>query len=249
MTSPNRVSVVTGGTRGIGAAVSRVLAQDGNTVVAVYAVNRNAARDFQQQLADDGLEVSVRATDIGDHDACQHLIADVVATHGRIDHLVNNAGLLIENSVLRTSREEWDDALRINLTGPWHLTRAALRPMIDAGFGRVINVGSVSAAMGSAVEPGYCAAKAGLLGLTRSLARAVARKGVTVNLVIPGIFDTDMTRSMRPATQEALKATIPVGRRGDPSELAHAVRFLASDAAGYVTGSVVTVDGGLSMGA
>jgi NAD(P)-dependent dehydrogenase (short-subunit alcohol dehydrogenase family) len=243
-----RVSLVTGGTRGIGAAISETLAREGNTVVAVYAGNHDAAREFHEQMSREELRVTARAADIADPDACHRLVADVVAEHGRIDHVVNNAGLLVENNVLRTTRQEWDDALRVNLSGPWHLTQAALAPMVERGFGRIINVGSVSAAMGSAVEAGYCAAKAGLLGLTRSLARAMARKGITVNLVVPGIFETDMTRSMRPETQEALKAMIPVGRRGDPKELAHAVRFLAGDEAGYVTGSVVTVDGGLSMG-
>jgi acetoacetyl-CoA reductase/3-oxoacyl-[acyl-carrier protein] reductase len=199
-------------------------------------------------MADSGLEVDVRQGDVGDPDECRRLVSEVLAEHGRVDHLVNNAGLLVENSPRRMTRQEWDDAIAVNLSGPWHLIQAALEPMTAQGFGRIVNVGSVSAVMGSAVEPGYCAAKAGLLGLTRSLARALARKGITVNLVIPGIFETDMTRSMRPETQEALKSLIPLGRRGDPKELAHAVRFLVSDDASYLTGSVVTVDGGLSMG-
>lgn len=243
-----RVSLVTGGTRGLGAAISEALAHAGNTVVAVYAGNHDAAQAFQKRLAEEGLQVAARAADIGEPDACHRLVAEVVTTYGRIDHLVNNAGLLVENNAVRTTRQEWDDALKINLSAPWHLTQAVLPHMIEQGFGRVINIGSVSAVMGSAVEVGYCAAKSGLVGLTRALARALARKGVTVNLVIPGIFETDMTNSMRPETQEALKALIPLGRRGDPKELAHAVRFLASDDASYVTGSVVTVDGGLSMG-
>jgi acetoacetyl-CoA reductase/3-oxoacyl-[acyl-carrier protein] reductase len=121
--------------------------------------------------------------------------------------------------------------------------------MAQLGSGRIVNVGSVTAAMGNPVEAGYGAAKAGLLGLTRSLARAVARKGITVNLVVPGVFDTEMTRAMRPEAQEAIRSMIPLGRRGDPRELAHAVRFLLADEAAYITGSVLTVDGGLSMGA
>jgi acetoacetyl-CoA reductase/3-oxoacyl-[acyl-carrier protein] reductase len=137
----------------------------------------------------------------------------------------------------------------VNLSGPFHLAQAVIGPMADQKSGRIVNIGSVTAAMGSPVEAGYGAARAGLLGLTRSRARAVARKGITVNLVVPGVFDTEMTASMRPQAQEAIRAMIPLGRRGDPRELACAVRFLLCDEASYITGSVVTVDGGLSMGA
>jgi NAD(P)-dependent dehydrogenase (short-subunit alcohol dehydrogenase family) len=244
-----RVALVTGGTRGIGAAVTESLARDGATVVAVYSTDHAAAAALRDRLAADDLLVSVRAGDIGDAASCRELVASVVATHGRLDHLVNNAGLLVENSARRMTEAEWDAALRVNLSAPFHLAQAALEPMISQGFGRIVNIGSVTAAMGSPVEVGYGAAKAGLLGLTRSLARAVATRGITVNLVVPGVFDTDMTRGMRPEAQAAIAAMIPLGRRGDPGELAHAVRFLVDDGAGYVTGSVVTVDGGLSMGA
>jgi acetoacetyl-CoA reductase/3-oxoacyl-[acyl-carrier protein] reductase len=144
---------------------------------------------------------------------------------------------------------QWEQALRVNLSAPFHLAQAVIGPMSEQGFGRIVNIGSVTAAMGNPVEAGYGAAKAGLLGLTRSLARAVARKGITVNLVVPGVFETEMTASMRPEARQAIVAMIPLGRHGDPRELAHAVRFLLSDEAGYITGSVVTVDGGLSMGA
>jgi acetoacetyl-CoA reductase/3-oxoacyl-[acyl-carrier protein] reductase len=244
----DRVAIVTGGTRGIGAAVTDLLSADGAHVAAVYAGNHEAARALQERLAGRGSSVSVHPGDIGDPDFCRGLVADLLDRHGHIDHLVNNAGLLVENNAFRMTDDEWDSALRINLSAPWFLAQAVLKPMADAGFGRIVNVGSVTAAMGSPVEVGYGAAKAGLVGLTRSLARAVARKGITVNLVVPGIFETDMTLSMRPEAQEAIKAMIPMGRRGDPSELAWAVRFLLDDRASYVTGSVVTVDGGISMG-
>ena len=187
--------------------------------------------------------------DVGDPSFCQRLVADLVGDRGRVDYLVNNAGLLIESTVAKMTAEAWEEALRVNLSAPFHLARAAIAPMASQGGGRIVNVGSVTAAMGNPVEAGYGAAKAGLLGLTRSLARAVARKGITVNLVVPGVFDTEMTSSMRPEAQEAIRAMIPLGRRGDPRELACAVRFLLADEASYITGSVVTVDGGLSMGA
>ena len=244
-----RVAVVTGGTRGIGAAITELLAADGARVAAVYAANHDAARELAGRLTAAGGSVSVHPGDVGDPEFCQGLVARLVAQRGRVDWLVNNAGLLIENSVTRMSREQWDDALRVNLSAPFQLAQAVIAPMTAQGSGRIVNIGSVTAAMGNPVEAGYGAAKAGLLGLTRSLARAVARKGITVNLVVPGVFETEMTASMRPEAREAIRAMIPLGRRGDPRELAHAVRFLLSDEAGYITGSVVTVDGGLSMGA
>jgi NAD(P)-dependent dehydrogenase (short-subunit alcohol dehydrogenase family) len=244
-----RVAVVTGGTRGIGAAITELLAADGAHVAAVYAANHDAARELAGRLTAAGGSVSVHPGDVGDPEFCQGLVARLVAQRGRVDWLVNNAGLLIENSVTRMSREQWDDALRVNLSAPFQLAQAVIAPMTAQGSGRIVNIGSVTAAMGNPVEAGYGAAKAGLLGLTRSLARAVARKGITVNLVVPGVFETEMTASMRPEAREAIRAMIPLGRRGDPRELAHAVRFLLSDEASYITGSVVTVDGGLSMGA
>jgi NAD(P)-dependent dehydrogenase (short-subunit alcohol dehydrogenase family) len=244
-----RVAIVTGGTRGIGAAISELLAADGTHVAAVYAGNHDAAADLARRLVAAGGSVSVHAGDVADARFCQELVAGLVADRGRVDYLVNNAGLLIENSVSRMTGDQWEDALRVNLSGPFHLAQAVLTPMTGQGHGRIVNVGSVTAWMGNPVEAGYGAAKAGLLGLTRSLARAVARKGITVNLVVPGVFETEMTGSMRPEAREAIRAMIPLARRGDPRELACAVRFLLSDDASYITGSVVTVDGGLSMGA
>jgi acetoacetyl-CoA reductase/3-oxoacyl-[acyl-carrier protein] reductase len=244
-----RVAIVTGGTRGIGAAISELLTADGTHVAAVYAGNHEAARGLAARLGERGGSVSLHQGDIGDPAFCRSLVAGLAADRGRVDYLVNNAGLLVENKVALMTDDQWDEALAVNLSGPFHLARAVLGPMTEQGFGRIVNVGSVTAVMGNPVEAGYGAAKAGLLGLTRSLARAVARKGITVNLVVPGVFETGMTQAMRPEVQEAIRSMIPLGRRGDPLELAHAVRFLLADQAGYITGSVVTVDGGLSMGA
>ena len=248
MNPTRRVAIVTGGTRGIGAAVTRRLAEEGTHVCAVFHSAGTSADALRDELVAQGRSVSLHQGDVGERAFCRALVEEVVATHGRVDHLVNNAGRLVENNAVRMTEQEWDDAVRVNLSGPFHLAQAVLPAMIEQRFGRIVNVGSVTAAMGSAVEVGYGAAKAGLLGLTRSLARAVARKGITVNLVVPGVYDTDMTAAMRPEAQEAIRAMIPLGRRGEPGELAHAVAFLLDDRAGYVTGSVVTVDGGLSMG-
>ncbi|MFV2176887.1 3-oxoacyl-ACP reductase family protein [Actinomadura sp. LOL_016] len=243
------MAVVTGGTRGLGAAITRVLVAEGTHVAAVYARNDRAAQRLAEEVTSDGGSLSLHRGDVGDRVFCRELVAEVLASHGRIDQLVNNAGLLIENKVREMTEREWDDALRANLSGPFHLAQAVLEPMTERRFGRIVNIGSVTAAMGNPVEAGYAAAKAGLLGLTRSLARSVARKGVTVNLVVPGVFETDMTNAMDASAQEAIRAMIPLGRRGEPDELAHAVKFLLDERAGYITGSVITVDGGLSMGA
>jgi acetoacetyl-CoA reductase/3-oxoacyl-[acyl-carrier protein] reductase len=243
-----RVALVTGGTRGIGAAITQRLVQDGNHVVAVYARDDETAQKLVAGLEGASGSVEAVKVDIGDRSACGGLVEGVVRDHGRIDHLVANAGLLIENSPRKMTGEEWDQVLNINLSASFFLSQAALEPMTGAGFGRIVFVSSVTATMGNASEAGYAAAKSGLFGLTRSLARSVARKGITVNCVIPGIFETDMTNAMSSQAQEAIKALIPMGRRGDPRELAHAVAFLLDDRAGYVTGSIVTVDGGISMG-
>ncbi len=244
-----RVAIVTGGTRGIGAAITTRLVAEGAHVAAVYAGNHEAAHALVGSIASEPGSVSLHCADIADAAACQTVVAEVLATHGRIDHLVNNAGLLVENSPRKMTLDEWDRAIAVNLSASFYFAQAVLDPMIAQGFGRIVNVSSVTASMGSAVEAGYGAAKAGLLGLSRSLARSVARRGITVNMVVPGIFETDMTRSMPADAQEAIKAMIPAGRRGDPTELAHAVLFLLDERASYVTGSVVTVDGGISMGA
>jgi NAD(P)-dependent dehydrogenase (short-subunit alcohol dehydrogenase family) len=243
-----QVAVVTGGTRGIGAAISERLLAEGVSVTAVFAGNDDAAARFTSAMADHPGELTVRRADVADPATCRAVVDDVVRVHGRLDHLVNNAGILVESPVRSMTVDDWDRALSVNLSASFHLAQAAFEPMIAARFGRIVNISSVTALMGSPVEAGYGAAKAGLHGLSRSLARSVARKGITVNVVVPGVFETDMTLAMDPADQAAIKAMIPLGRRGEPAELAHAVMFLLDERAGFVTGSVVTVDGGMSMG-
>jgi acetoacetyl-CoA reductase/3-oxoacyl-[acyl-carrier protein] reductase len=243
-TEPGRVAIVTGGTRGIGAAITRRLAGQGVRVVAVYRGATSAAAALAAEV--DG--VTVEQVDVADAGACTDLVRRVLDEHGRLDHLVTNAGLLVEAAAVDTDPSTWEQVVAVNLSAAFHLCRAALPAMRAAGFGRIVTISSVTAVMGSPSEAAYGAAKAGLHGLTRSLARETARAGITVNCVVPGVFETDMTAAMPERTQQAILRMIPVGRRGLPDELARAVCFLLADDAGYVTGSVLTVDGGLSMG-
>ncbi len=256
-----RVALVTGGTRGIGAAVTRRLAADGIRVAAVYARDDQQAAQLVAELTTTDAApispvapivpvapVSAYRCDISDQAACRDLVRRVVGEHGGLDYLVNNAGLLEERRVDRTEPADWHRALDVNLSGPFFLAQAAWEHMAARGFGRIVNVSSVTAFMGNPREAAYGAAKAGLVGLTRSLARAGARRGITVNCVVPGVFATDMTASMSELDQEVILGMIPLGRPGRPEEMAHAIRFLLDDQAGYVTGAVLVVDGGLSMG-
>jgi acetoacetyl-CoA reductase/3-oxoacyl-[acyl-carrier protein] reductase len=238
-----RVALVTGGTRGIGAAISSSLAASGVVVVAGYHQDAAAAEEFEART-----NAQTAQVDIGDPAACSALVQQIHDGHGRLDLLVNNAGLLVERPSTEATLDDWDRAVAVNLSAAFHLSRAAIPTMRQRQFGRIVNISSVTAVMGSPTEAVYGAAKSGLHGLTRSLARETARDGITVNCVVPGVFETDMTRSMPERTQAAIMKMIPVGRRGNPDELARAVTFLLDDAAGYVTGAILTVDGGLSMG-
>ena len=238
-----RVALVTGGTRGLGAAIVTRLATDGAIVTAAYREDDESAKTF---AAHDHLPgyVMTRRVDIGDPDSCRQLIADVVAQHGRIDYLINNAGSLHEHKLAQLTDDDWDHTLRVNLSGAFHLSQAAIEPMRGERFGRIVNIGSVTAVMGSPFQIDYATAKAGLVGLTRSLARSVARAGITVNCIVPGGFSTDLLSKLTLTDAEAIERSVPVGRYGKPEELAHVVASLVHDDASYVTGAAYNVDGG-----
>jgi acetoacetyl-CoA reductase/3-oxoacyl-[acyl-carrier protein] reductase len=237
-----RIALVTGGTRGIGRAVTERLARSGVGVAAAFAADVGAAEAVRDDCEKSGSTVTLHHADVGDPDACRRLVDEV------LDYLINNAGVVVEQRYPDVTADDWQRHLAVNLSASFFLTQAALNHMAPQRFGRIVNIGSVSAVMGSPVQIAYAAAKSGLIGLTRSTARAVARKGITVNCVIPGSFDTQLSQGLAFTDHDAVTSMIPVGRWGRPEELAHAVAFLLDDLAGYITGAVLTVDGGMSMG-
>jgi 3-oxoacyl-[acyl-carrier protein] reductase len=240
-----RVAIVTGASRGIGRAIAERLARDGCTVVLV-ARSKESLHDVGEAIKAAGGVAEARPCDVGDGQALQELIESVASTHGRLDILVNNAGITRDGLILRMSDEDFDDVLRINLRSAFVACRAAARPMMRNRHGRIINIGSVTGLMGNPGQANYAAAKAGLVGLTKTIAKELGSKGITANVVAPGFIETDMTAALPQTVKDEYAKNIPARRFGSPREIAHAVSFLASDDAGYITGQVVVVDGGLA---
>jgi NAD(P)-dependent dehydrogenase (short-subunit alcohol dehydrogenase family) len=206
-----------------------------------------AAEELAEKLRAEGLSVSVHQGNVGQPADCQRVVDEVMAAQGRIDYLVNNAGITVDKTVRKMTIEDWHAVLRINLSGAFYMTKAVLEQMLQRGFGRIVNISSVVAETGNIGQANYVASKAGLFGFTKSLALEVARKGITVNCVAPGFVETDMVAAIPREILDKIIAGIPVGRLGRAREIARAVQFLLDDDAGYITGSVVGVNGGLEM--
>ena len=240
-----QVALVTGGTRGIGLAICERLIDRGVTVAAGYAGRHDQARLFADKYADRG--VSIHQGNIGRNEDCMRVIGEVTETHGHLDILVNNAGITIDKTVRKMTPEEWDHVIHVNLSGAFYLSRAVLQHMLDRGYGRIVNISSVIGSAGGFGQANYAAAKSGMFGLTMSLALETASKGITVNTVTPGYITTDMTAAVPAGVMEKIIARIPVGRLGEPGEVARVVEFLADPESGYITGQVYPVNGGLYM--
>lgn len=241
-----RVALVTGASRGIGRAIALELARSGHRVAC--CASSDGAKDTQAQIeAAGGTAMAVRA-DVGDADALDAAFNEIEEAWGPVEILVNNAGVAADGLVARMSDDQWNDVLRTNLTGAFHTIRRATPKMMKGRWGRIINVSSVSGQAGAAGQANYAAAKAGLLGLTRAVARELAPRAITCNAVAPGPIVTAMTEGMPAEWRAVMEATVPLGRLGSPEEVASVVGFLCSEPAGYVTGALVPVDGGLGMG-
>ncbi|MEA2381517.1 MAG: 3-oxoacyl-[acyl-carrier protein] reductase [Solirubrobacteraceae bacterium] len=254
-----RVALVTGGTRGIGAAISRRLAAHGASVAASYGRDHDRARELQAELAASGAPISIHVGDVGSPDDCRRTVEDVIAHHGRLDILVNNAGITADRMALKMSDEDWDRVLTVNLSGAFYTARAALGHMIERGTGRIVNISSIIGQTGNIGQTNYAASKAGLFGLTMSLAKeaafALGRAGrltpdgpnITVNAVAPGFIETDMLDGVPEKVLDKIRALVPLDRLGRPDEIARVVHFLSADASSYITGQVWAVNGGQEM--
>ena len=245
-TLAGKVSLVTGASKGIGRAIAKALAAEGATVV-LGARDAGRLEAAVAEILAAGGKAEARSLDVADKASVEACFDAVLKAHGRLDHLVNNAGVTRDNLLLRMKDEEWHDVLATNLTGVFLCTRAALRPMLKQRAGRIVNVTSVVGLTGNPGQANYAASKAGVVGFTKSVAREVASRSITVNAVAPGFIETDMTAAMTDKAREAMVASVPLGRVGRVEDVAGVVVFLCSEAAAYMTGQVLGVDGGLHM--
>ena len=244
--SDTRIAFVTGASRGIGKAVALRLAKEGRHVV-LASRSEGPLSEVKAEIEAAGGKASVCAVDISDRKAFAEAIEGVIAEHCRLDILVNNAGITRDNLLLRMSDEEWDAVIETNLTSAFVAMRAAARAMMKGKFGRIVNIASTSGLVGNSGQANYAASKSGLVGMTRTVAREIGGKGITANVVAPGFIQTDMTSNLPESVLESVKGLIQVKRLGTPEDIAAAVAYCTSDDAGFLTGQVITVDGGMTM--
>ncbi|MEO1716593.1 MAG: 3-oxoacyl-[acyl-carrier-protein] reductase [Planctomycetota bacterium] len=246
MSDDKRIAFVTGASRGIGKAIALRLAADGRHVV-LASRSEGPLSEVKAQIEQAGGSASVCAVDVSDRDALANAVTTTAKDHGRFDILVNNAGITRDNLLMRMSLEEWDAVIATNLTSAFVAMKAAARPMMKGKFGRIVNIASTSGLVGNAGQANYAASKSGLVGMTRSVARELGGKGVTANVVAPGFIATDMTGDLPEDVMDSIKGMVQVGRLGEPEDIAAAVAFATADDAGFLTGQVITVDGGMTM--
>lgn len=242
----NKITLITGASRGIGQAIAIKLGQSGAVVIGT-ATTENGVSAINQYLEKSGIKGMGIALNVNDAEQINHALQTIREKFGEVEILVNNAGITRDNLLVRMKDEEWDDILETDLKSVFRLSRAVLRAMMKARYGRIINISSVVGAMGNLGQANYAAAKAGMFGFSKSLAREVGSRNITVNCVAPGFIDTDMTRALADEFQQSLIQHVPLGRLGRPEEVASAVAFLASSAAGYITGTTLHVNGGMYM--
>ncbi len=241
------VALITGGTRGIGAAITSMLAKNGARVAAGYSRGQDTADALRTRLASDGAEVSVHQGRVDSTADCARVVAEVLERFGRIDFLVNNAGITVDKTVRKMTADDWHNVLNVNLFGAFCMTKAVLEHMIERGSGRIVNISSVIGETGNVGQANYAASKAGLVGFTKSLALEMSRRSITVNVVAPGFIGTEMVEQMPKAALDAVVEKIPLRRLGRPEEVARVVQFLLEDESSYITGAVYTINGGLDM--
>lgn len=246
----NKVAIITGAARGIGEAIALKFAEHGATIVLTYVSDSSAARAeaLEKQIAAGGTKVKICQSNAGSFKACEDLVNDVLTSFGTIDICVNNAGISIDNLLLRMSEQQWDDVMSVNLKSVFNMTKQVIRPMMKAKHGSIINMSSVIGEMGNAGQSSYAASKAGIIGFTKSIAKELGSRNIRCNAIAPGFVETDMTNYLKTSdSSEKYKAGIPLGRFASPEDIANTALFLASDMSGYITGQTINVCGGLNM--
>jgi len=244
-----RVALVTGASRGLGRAIALAFGSQGADVAVNYRGNTSAAEETVSRLREAGRRAeAIQGDTSAGRESCEAIVKAALEAFGHVDILVNNAGITRDNLLMRMDADEWEAVLSTNLSGPFWMTRAIARPMMKARYGRIINMSSAAGRMGNAGQANYAAAKAGLIGLTKTTARELASRGITCNAIAPGLIDTDLTADLPEAAAEAIKTLTPMGHTGTVEDVAAAAVYFASDEARYITGQVIGVDGGMVMG-
>lgn len=242
-----KIALVTGASRGIGRGIALALAGCGATVLVNYNGSKERAEQVVAEIANMGGQAEAIGCNVSDYAACEQMVKDVIGKYGKVDILVNNAGITRDNLIMRMSEQDYDDVLNTNLKGAFNTMKHLTRHFLKNKSGKIINISSVSGVMGNAGQANYSASKAGLIGLTKSIARELSSRGICVNAVAPGFIETEMTKAMPESVLEGAKGSIPLGRIGSVDDIANSVLFLASDYANYITGQVICVDGGMSI--